>query len=108
MTSRTLNLPIKGEYFDQIKSGEKLEEFRLRTHHWCARLNKKYDHIVLMRGYPKGGGVEGETRLTRKWLGYIGKTITHPHFGPDPVKVFAIDVSQPATPALTTQAGGDE
>ncbi|MCZ4321408.1 hypothetical protein [Pseudomonas anguilliseptica] len=27
--SRTLTLPLKGEYFDQIKAGTKPEEFRL-------------------------------------------------------------------------------
>ncbi|MGE4307330.1 MAG: hypothetical protein AB7E24_25260 [Novosphingobium sp.] len=27
-------------------------------------------------------------------LGWQVKTITHPHFGPEPVQVFAIDVSE--------------
>lgn len=40
------------------------------------------------------GGVEGLTRLTLPWRGYQIKTIMHHHFGPDPVEVFAIDVSE--------------
>jgi len=89
-----LTLPLNAVYFDQIKAGEKLEEYRLDTPFWRKRIaGRVYDHIVLTRGYPKGGGVGGITRLTRPWKGYSYKTITHPHFGPDPVRVFAIDVS---------------
>jgi hypothetical protein len=38
------------------------------------------------------------TRLTREWRGYRLDTITHEHFGADPVDVFAIDVSQVKEP----------
>lgn len=90
-----LYLPIKGVYFDQIKTGAKPEEYRLVTQYWMERIiGRRFDRIVLTSGYPKGGGVEGETRLTRKWNGWKIKSITHPHFGPDPVRVFAIDVSE--------------
>mgnify|MGYP000845371711 CR=1 FL=1 len=93
---KALTIPVKGIYFDQIKSGEKLEEYRLVTPYWMKRLNNRdYFAVVLTRGYPKAGGIEGETRLTRKWNGYIIKRITHPHFGPDAMMVFAIDVSHP-------------
>jgi hypothetical protein len=92
-----LTLPLNGVYFDQIASGEKLAEYRLRTDYWRKRLDgRQYSHVVLTRGYPKGGGVEGETRLTRKWRGYSITTLTHPHFGSEPVEVFAIDVREPA------------
>lgn len=91
-----LTLPLKGEYFDQIASGEKPEEYRLRNVFWGARLvGKTFDRIVLTRGYPKGGGVEGVTRLTRQWRGYRTTVLRHPHFGAEPVAVFAIDVSTP-------------
>ena len=94
---RVLTLPIKGEYFDQIRDGTKLEEYRLRNVHWGCRIEgREFDTVVLTRGYPKGGGVEGETRLTRKWRGYKHRIITHPHFGDKSVAVFAIDVSEPA------------
>lgn len=91
----TLHLPTRALYFDQIANGEKLEEYRLVTEYWQKRLDgHSYSRIVLTRGYPKGGGVEGSTRLTLPWRGYQIKTITHPHFGPEPVEVFAIDVSE--------------
>lgn len=86
-----LRIPLNGFYFDQILSGEKTEEYRLCTGYWTKRLWRRlYTNVVLTRGYPKGGGVEGETRITRPWRGYDRKTITHPHFGDEPVEVFAI------------------
>lgn len=100
MAIATLTLPVNGEYFDQIKAGTKDEEFRLVTDFWQKRIaGRVYDRVVLTRGYPKGGGVEGETRLTRCWRGYRYAIITHPHFGTDAVRVFAIDVRKtPTTP----------
>jgi len=93
--SSILTIPVNGIYFDQIASGKKTREYRLRTQYWAQRLrDRAYDAVVLTRGYPKGGGVEGVTRLTREWRGFDPITITHPHFGPDPVEVFAIDVSR--------------
>lgn len=93
---KALTLPLKGEYFDQIKAGTKPEEYRLATDFWATRIvGREYDRIVLTRGYPKGGGIEGETRLTRKWCGYRTAWLTHPHFGPKSVQVFALDVSTP-------------
>ncbi len=93
---RTLHLPLKGEYFDQIKAGTKTEEYRLRTNYWRKRLEfplKQYDRIVLTKGYP---ALDDESRrLVLPWRGYVIKTITHPHFGPDPVEVFAINVERP-------------
>ena len=92
-----LTIPVKGIYFDQIASGEKREEYRLVTPYWITRLrNRVYDRVILTRGYPKGGGAEGETRLTREWRGYDIRTLQHEHFGPDAVSVYAIDVSVPA------------
>lgn len=90
-----LYLPLKAVYFGQIRAGTKHEEYRLVTPHWCKRLEgRTYGRIILALGYPKGGGVEDISRLTRAWQGYTVRTITHPHFGPDPVEVFAIDVSE--------------
>jgi hypothetical protein len=87
----TLTIPLKGVYFDQIKAGTKAEEYRLCTPYWRKRLeDRNYDRVVLTRGYPAAG--DFERRLVRPWRGYIERTITHPHFGPDPVKIFAIRV----------------
>lgn len=91
---KTLILPLKTEYFQQIAAGEKMEEFRLDTAFWRKRLvGKEYGRIVLTRGYPPA---EDHTRrLVRAWRGYTMRDITHPLFGDQPVRVFAIDVSEP-------------
>jgi ASC-1-like (ASCH) protein len=89
---RTLTLPLKSEYFDQIKSGEKLYEFRLQNEYWAKRLEgREYDQIILTKGYPKRD--DQERRITRPWNGFEKTTITHPHFGSDPVQVYAINVN---------------
>ncbi|KAB1444162.1 ASCH domain-containing protein [Bordetella bronchiseptica] len=90
-----LHLALKGEYFDAIKAGTKVEEYRLCTPYWKKRLEipfELYDRIVLTRGYPAKG--DESRRLLLPWQGYSIKSITHPHFGPDPVMVYAIKVAQ--------------
>lgn len=47
---------------------------------------------MLTLGYPKRD--DTERRPIRPWRGYRVTTITHPHFGPEPVQVFAIDVRE--------------
>jgi hypothetical protein len=65
---RDLIIPVKGIYFDQIAAGTKFHEFRLQTPFWTKRLEgRTYRHVVMTRGYPTGGGLEGETRLPRVW-----------------------------------------
>lgn len=89
-----LVLPLKAEYFDAIREGEKLEEFRLRTPYWRQRLEgREFARVVLTKGYPARD--DTERRMVREWRGYRLATITHPHFGTAPVEVFAIDVSTP-------------
>lgn len=90
---RVLTLPLKGEYFDAIKNGTKPEEFRLMTPYWRKRLEgRTYDCIVLTKGYPKRD--DRDRRLILPWQGYRITTLTHPHFGADPVDVFAINVKR--------------
>lgn len=87
----TLHLPLKSEYFEAIRDGTKPEEFRLCTPHWAMRLEgRTYDEIVLTLGYPARD--DHDRRLVRPWRGFTTKTITHPHFGTEPVQVYAIDV----------------
>jgi hypothetical protein len=88
---RVLTLPLKGDYFDAIQSGIKTEEFRLVTPYWRQRLEgRTYDWIELTKGYPKRE--DRSRRLTLPWQGYRIRTLTHPHFGTEPVEVFAINV----------------
>ena len=90
-----LVLPLKREYFEQIKAGTKPEEYRLRNAYWVKRLEgKTFDRMVLTLGYPKRD--DEARRLVLPYKGYVVKEITHPHFGPDPVHVFALDVTHNA------------
>lgn len=89
---KILYLPLKAQWFNDIKNGLKLEEYRDRTARWSKRIvGRDYDLIVLTLGYPKKDDLE--RRLVLHWKGYVEKTISHPHFGPNPVDVYAIDVS---------------
>lgn len=96
--SRTLTLPLKGIYFDEIRAGTKWLEYRLRTPYWEKRMASSltFSHIVLTKGYPAKD--DAARRMELPWRGYMDATITHPHFGPKPVKVFAIIVGEPITP----------
>ena len=89
---KVLRLPLKAEFFDAIKAGTKTEEFRLVTPYWTKRIERQEpDLIELTRGYPKAGDLE--CHLTRPWRGCAIRIITHPHFGPKPVAVYAIKVN---------------
>lgn len=89
---RVLHLPLKGIYFREIRDGVKPYEYRLCTPFWSKRLvGRDYDGIELSLGYPPRG--DYERRLTRPWRGFERQTITHPHFGAEPVEVFAILVN---------------
>lgn len=95
-----LVLPLKREYFEQIKAGEKWFEYRLCNSYWKRRLFKvlgirceiprEFDNVVLTLGYPSRN--DESRRIVRPWRGFVIRTIIHPHFGPDPVQVYAIDV----------------
>ncbi|MEG5700740.1 ASCH domain-containing protein [Enterobacter hormaechei] len=87
-----LQLAVNGEYFDQMKQGEKVEEYRLVNDFWNKRIMfREYDRLIITRGYPKRD--DQSKRIDIPYDGYEVKMITHPHFGPDPVKVFAIKVN---------------
>jgi hypothetical protein len=95
MSSQTLILPVKRLYFEAIKTGGKAFEYRLITRYWSKRLEgKNYKNIVITLGYPKSN--DKSRRLGFKWTGYDIKTITHPHFGSEPVNVYAIRLNNEA------------
>jgi hypothetical protein len=88
---KTLTLHVKREYFEQMLNGSKKEEFRECTLYWKKRIEKHYDNLVICCGYPKRG--DETKRITRTWKGATIKTITHKHFGNNPVAVYAIKVN---------------
>ena len=68
------------------------ECLRLCNNYWNKRLvNRKYDRLIITKGYPKRD--DSSRRIDVPYEGYEIKTITHPHFGDKPVKVFAIKVN---------------
>ena len=92
-----LHIHVKTEYFEAIKRGEKTEEYRLHNAYWCKRLvempsgkKREFDHVVIHNAYKAGD----DNRLTFPWRGWTLKTITHPHFGPEPVTVFSIKLEK--------------
>jgi hypothetical protein len=87
-----LILAVKKEYFDAIKSGEKTEEYRLQNDFWCKRLeNRTFDRVIITLGYPKKG--DTDRTLVFPFVGMVSKKITHVHFGPEPIWVFAIQLT---------------
>jgi hypothetical protein len=95
---KILYLPLKTRWFNEIKAGTKLEEYRDRTPNWAKKIvGREYDLIVLTLGYPRRDDLE--RRIVLPWRGYTEKTIHHPHFGPDPIDVYAIDVSGAPLPS---------
>lgn len=94
MDKPVLYLPLKGEYFDQIKAGTKTVEYRLFNPYWRKRIEgKDFEIIEITKGYPPKD--DDARRMQFYWEGYEVETITHPNFGNIPVEVFAIDLSQP-------------
>ena len=84
-----LVLPVKKEYFDAIKSGEKIYENRLVNDYWKKRLiGRKYDRVIITLGYPKK--TDQSRRLIFPYQGYIQREIQHKHFGDQPVQVFSL------------------
>jgi hypothetical protein len=92
MVKRILHLPVKAIYFHQIKSGAKLDEYRLQTEYWKKRLvDRVYDEIHVKLGYPKKN--DWDRIVVRPWRGYSKQTLQHEHFGHDEVDVFAVRVN---------------
>lgn len=87
-----LQFAVNGEYFDTMKRGEKTEEYRLVNPYWGRRIfGRDYDRLIITRGYPKKD--DTSRRIDIPYDGFEIKTITHKHFGDQPVKVFAIKVN---------------
>lgn len=86
-----LVLHLKKQYFEQVKSGKKRFEYRLKTPYWHKRLvGREYTTIRLLCGYPKSRDKDKE--IVRRFKGYKPMIIKHPHFGKKPVRVYAIEL----------------
>lgn len=86
-----LQIALKGIYFDAIKCGYKTEEYRLANDYWRKRLiGREYERLILTRGYPARS--DDKRRMEFEYYRPTIRTITHPHFGPEPVEVFVIPV----------------
>ncbi|NVD91215.1 ASCH domain-containing protein [Escherichia coli] len=67
-------------------------DYRLCNDYWNKRIMfREYDRLIITKGYPKRD--DSSRRIDVPYGGYEIKTITHPHFGDKPVKVFAIKVN---------------
>lgn len=89
---RVLRLPVKAEYFEQIKAGTKIEEYRIIKEYWSKRLIKEYDEVWVTLGYPSSD--ETDKIIKFKWTGYEIKKITHKEFGNKEVDVYAIQLEE--------------
>lgn len=89
---RVLRLPVKAEYFEQIKAGTKTEEYRIIKEYWSKRLIKEYDEVWVTLGYPSSD--ETDKIIKFKWTGYEIKKITHKEFGNKEVDVYAIQLEE--------------
>lgn len=84
-----LILNVKTEYFNEIKSGQKIKEYRLVNDYWNRRLaGKKFDNVIIRLGYSKAG--DSSREMIFQFRGYDIETISHKHFGEKPVQVYAI------------------
>lgn len=84
-----LHLPLKREYFEAIRYGWKVEEYREQTPYWKSRIEgREFESIVFTLGYPKGD--DPARVFERPWRGYEKKVIIHPHFKNRPIAVYSI------------------
>ncbi len=88
MENKVLYLPLKKEWFEMIKSGEKTEEYRDIKEYWKKRLfNHGYEYVELTLGYPKSDDFEKRIRFKIKSI-KIGPGIER--FGAEPRKLYYV------------------
>lgn len=93
---RILWLRVKECYFIAVRDGLKPFEYRLDNDYWRPRiLNpdgsfREYDEVAYCNAYKTGA----ENIMRFPWRCPHREEITHEHFGPDSVGVFAIPVGK--------------
>lgn len=95
MAMKILHLHVKKKYFDQIKSGEKKEEYRRMTPYWQKQLllGPDFKWIMVYCGYPRRGDTGRIIKFRYKGL-MIKSGFIHPEFGDKPVNVFVIPLRE--------------
>lgn len=90
---KILHLNLDKEYFLDIKSGCKKEEYREVKDFWTKRLvGKIYHEIHIKLGYPKPE--EKDKIIILPWRGFEKKIITHKKFDNIPKEVYAIKLER--------------
>jgi hypothetical protein len=85
----TLTFHVKRRYFDEMKSGEKKMEFRLRTPYWEKRLGgRTFCRVRILLGYPSRYALSRNNCLYFEWAGCDLSVLNHEQFGPVDVVVF--------------------
>lgn len=91
MAKKILHFHVKRKYWEQVRDGNKSEEYRKFDLKLLKRLLVGYDLIHYHLGYPSKK--QKERTLIFRWNGFVDKKITHELFGKD-AHVFAIDLSK--------------
>lgn len=89
---KILTLNLERKYFEEIKKGKKIEEYREYKEYWKKRLEHNFSEVHIKLGYPPKGDLKRTIKF--KWNGYKIKDITHPHFKNKITIVYAIDLSE--------------
>lgn len=84
-----LHLVVNKKWFDQIFSGEKIEEYREVKPFWEKRLSKEFSNIDFQLGYSKNAP---RMIVEKKYIEI--KKITHEHFNNKEIEVFAIGLGK--------------
>lgn len=88
-----LVLHLEKEYFEQVARGKLTETYRPRTPYWERRLiGQNYEIVRLLCGDPRRG--EKPREIVRKFKGWRPVIINTPYFGSEPVRAFAIEISE--------------
>jgi len=93
--SNTLHLVVTNKWYQQIVAGTKTEEYRQVKKHWISRLTwhggkyKAFKYIKFVNGHQKNAPF-----AIAEFKYILLKEITHEHFGPSPVAVFAIGIGE--------------
>lgn len=98
---KVLQLALRRKWFEAIRDGSKLEEYRLASPYWKRRLEgKTFDKVVLTLGYPPREDLS--RRIESPWLGVSRRIVQSEEWDNEPRDVFVI----PLRPTNTGEVEG--